>query len=84
MATLLEGKPLIEWPNPAPAASNTGLGKAPKQTTGGYSLADLCRDAGMDPGEARKRLRQAKVEKPGSRWEWPSAGAAAHLLVILK
>lgn len=44
---------------------------------GGYSLADLCQELGIDPGEARKQLRSKGVEKPGARWEWVNPEAAA-------
>lgn len=77
---LLEGRPVvIHQPEPAAPA------KVQKQaSSGGYSLADLCKEAGIDPGEARKKLRQAKVEKPGARWDWPNAAAAASVLAVLK
>lgn len=51
--------------------------KAPKTPGGGYSLAQLCAELGIDPSEARKTLRGAKIEKPGGKWEWPNAEAAA-------
>jgi hypothetical protein len=79
ITALLDGRPLVTPPEPVKRPP-----KAPTAVGAGYSLADLCRDAGIDPGEARKKLRQAKVEKPGGRWEWPSSEAAAPLLLILK
>ena len=68
---------------PQPAAPKPAK-VVPVAKGGGYSLADLCQEAGIEPGEARQRLRKAKVEKPGGRWEWPSAEAAKPLLVYLK
>lgn len=68
---------------PQPAAPKPAI-RPPVAKGGGYSLADLCKEAGIEPGEARQRLRKAKVEKPGGRWEWPSAEAAKPLLVHLR
>lgn len=68
---------------PQPAAPKPAK-TVPVAKGGGYSLADLCKEAGIDPGEARQRLRKAKVQKPGGRWEWPSAEAAKPLLVHLR
>lgn len=68
---------------PQPAAPKPAKA-VPVAKGGGYSLADLCKEAGIDPGEARQRLRKAKVQKPGGRWEWPNAEAAKPLLVYLK
>lgn len=79
ITALLDGRPIVAPPEPVKKPP-----KAQLAAGSGYSLADLCKDAGIDPGEARKKLRQAKVEKPGGRWEWPSAEAASSLLAILK
>ncbi len=50
---------------------------------GGYSLATLCQELKMDPAEARKILRSKKIEKPGGKWEWPTAEAAASIRTAL-
>lgn len=56
---------------------------APKQPSGGaFSLAELCAEINMDPSDARKLLR-GRVEKPGSKWEWPSKDAASGVRAIL-
>jgi hypothetical protein len=55
-----------------------------KSTTGdGYTIQALCAEIGMDPTDARKILRSEKVQKPGGRWEWPNAGAAADVKKLL-
>lgn len=51
---------------------------------GGYTLQTLCAELGIDPTAARKYLRQSKAEKPGGRWEWPSAEAAASIKALLE
>lgn len=50
--------------------------KGSKASTGGYTLADLCKELGIGPSDARKTLRNKKVEKPQGKWEWPSREAA--------
>lgn len=67
-------------PRPAKTPS-VALSKPPKPakdpSAGGYSLAQLCEELKLDPSEARKTLRTKKIEKPGARWEWANAEAAA-------
>lgn len=36
-----------------------------------FTLEALCEELGIEPGQARSRLRRAKAEKPGARWVWP-------------
>lgn len=55
---------------------------APKQPSGGFSLAELCAEINVSPSDARKLLR-GRVEKPGSKWEWPNKEAAAGVRAIL-
>lgn len=51
--------------------------KAKKERVfGGYSLAEMCKELGIDPSEARKTLRNKRVEKPSGKWEWPNREAA--------
>jgi len=60
--------------------------RAPKgepKAAAGYSLAALCAELKMEPGEARKILRSKKIEKPGGKWEWASPEAAAHIRTAL-
>ena len=56
---------------------------APKDPAG-YTLQALCAELKLDPTEVRKALRAAKVEKPGARWEWPNAEAAAAVRAVLE
>lgn len=51
---------------------------------GGYTLQSLCEELGIDPTEARKHLRRSNAQKPGGRWEWPSAEAAASIRALLE
>jgi hypothetical protein len=57
---------------------------ASEKPAGGYTLQALCAELGIDPTDARKHLRQQKVEKPGGRWEWASAEAAAPVRTLLE
>lgn len=66
-------------PKPAKAPSEVR-----EKQPGGYSLQTLCEELKLDPTEARKALRAAKAEKPGGRWEWPNAEAAAAVRAILE
>lgn len=34
-------------------------------------LADLAEELGIEPAALRRKLRENKVAKPGTRWEWP-------------
>lgn len=56
---------------------------APRSPGAVYSLSDLCSELKMDPSEARKILRSQKVQKPGSRWDWPNREAAASVRAAL-
>jgi hypothetical protein len=69
----------------APEKARSKSSKEPKapKTAGGYSLGQLCAEIKMDPSEARKILRTAKIEKPGGKWEWPNAEAAMHIRMAL-
>ena len=53
--------------------------KKAQSTGGGYSLADLCKELGIDPSDARKTLRNKKIEKPQGRWEWANPESADHI-----
>lgn len=67
------------------AAQAASGGKPAKSSGGGgYSLATLCEELKMDPAEARKILRNKKIEKPGGKWEWPNAAAAASVRTALE
>lgn len=93
-----EMRQLLGIPLDAPAdARVTGQGEIDKQpraerkrepkaekAPAGYTLQELCAELKLDPTEARKALRAAKVEKPGGRWEWPNAEAAAKVRSVLE
>lgn len=49
----------------------------------GYSLAQMCEELSIEPFDARKLLREKKVQKPGSRWEWPTKDAAKDVIKLL-
>lgn len=40
-------------------------------------LKKICADLGMEPRIVRRLLRDAKVDRPDGRWEWPAAEAKA-------
>jgi len=76
----------VERPEPKRARKGPSEAKAkPQGASGsGYTLQELCTELGIEPTEARKYLRQQKAEKPGGRWEWPSAEAAASIRSMLE
>ena len=39
----------------------------------GVPLKKICSSINLDPHEARVILRSKKIDKPGGRWEWPTA-----------
>jgi hypothetical protein len=49
--------------------------RAPKDDM--TALGDICAKLKIDPSDARKAMRVAKWEKPGSVWAWPNKEAAA-------
>lgn len=57
--------------------------REPKEAAG-YTLQELCAELKLDPTEARKALRAAKVEKPGARWEWATKEAATAVRAVLE
>lgn len=59
---------------PKPRAERPPKGES--KVAAGYTLAALCAELKMEPGEARKILRGKKIEKPGGKWEWPTPEAA--------
>lgn len=53
------------------------------KTAAGFTLQELCAELKLEPSEARKTLRGAKIEKPGARWEWASRSDAASVITAL-
>lgn len=79
-----EAVPVPDRPARPAKDRSVAPGRPPKEprtrkepSAGGYSLAQLCAELKLDPTEARKTLRSKKIEKPGARWEWVNAEAAA-------
>lgn len=68
---------------PQPAAPKPAK-VAPVAKGGGVQLSDLCKEAGIEPGEARQRLRKAKIQKPGGSWSWPNRESAQTAWVVIK
>ena len=40
------------------------------------TLAELCKEAKVNPKDARVKLRASKLKKSASSWEWPKGSAA--------
>lgn len=52
----------------------------PKRAAGGVSIQDLCKELNIEPGDARKALRKAKVQKPDCGWFWSTREEAETVL----
>lgn len=76
-------KPKVRLATVPQTAEPKARSVASKASGGGYSLAQLCTEIGMDPSKARKILRNKKIEKPGGKWEWASAEAASSIRTAL-
>lgn len=48
-----------------------------------YTLAHICQELKLEPAEARRRLRNQKIEKPSSSWSWPNKMAAESVIRAL-
>ena len=70
------GRRAIRDMGSTPQPKREKLASAPKQPSEGFSLVELCAEINVSPSDARKLLR-GRVEKPGSKWEWPNKEAAA-------
>lgn len=55
-----------------------------KESTGEYTLVDLCEEIGMDPAKARKLLRSKGKKPPEGTWKWPNKEAAKSIRRFLK
>lgn len=66
--------------SPSPISRPKAKEKKPpgtkKESTGEYTLADLCGEIGMDPAKARKLLRAKGKKPPEGTWKWPNKEAA--------
>lgn len=50
--------------------------KAAKPARVGFTIQQLCEKLKIEPSDARKALRKAKVEKPEAGWVWPTEAEA--------
>ena len=68
----------VKAPSPIsrPKAKKEKSHRTKKESTGEYTLADLCREIGMDPAKARKLLRANGKKPPEGTWKWPNREAA--------
>ena len=77
---------VVKAPSPIskPKAKGEKSHRTKKESTGEYTLADLCGEIGMDPAKARKLLR-ANGKKPSEgTWKWPNKEAAKTIRRFLK
>lgn len=58
--------------------------REPKEPTGEYTLADLCKELGMSPAKARKLLRSHGKNSPDGGWKWPSREEAKSIKGFLR
>lgn len=50
----------------------------------GVPLKKICSEVDIDPKDARRALRSAKIDKPGGRWEWPKEDVDRIKQVLIK
>lgn len=71
-AMIAQDKPEKKKPRKRPAKKTaekkTAKKKQPQE--GMVTLPDLCKELGVEGRIARRKLRTAKFEKPGSTWAW--------------
>ena len=67
-----------------PKAKKEKSHRTKKESTGEYTLADLCGEIGMDPAKARKLLRANGKKPPEGTWKWPNKEAAKTIRGFLK
>lgn len=77
---------VVKAPSPIsrPKAKKEKSHKTKKESTGEYTLADLCGEIGMDPAKARKLLRANGKKPPEGTWKWPNKEAAKSIRRFLK
>ena len=77
---------VVKAPSPISRPKTKG-GKSTKtkeESTGEYTLAELCGEIGMDPAKARKLLRANGKKPPEGTWKWPNKEAAKTIRRFLK
>lgn len=69
---------VVKAPSPIsrPKAKREKSLRTREESTGEYTLADLCGEIGMDPAKARKLLRANGEKPPEGTWKWPNKEAA--------
>ena len=77
---------VVKAPSPIskPKAKREKSHRTKKESTGEYTLADLCGEIGMDPAKARKLLRANGKKPPEGTWKWPNKEAAKSIRRFLK
>ena len=77
---------VVKAPSPIskPKAKREKSHRTKKESTGEYTLADLCGEIGMDPAKARKLLRANGKKPPEGTWKWPNKEAAKTIRRFLK
>ena len=77
---------VVKSPSPIsrPKTKGEKSTKTKEESTGEYTLADLCGEIGMDPARARKLLRANGKKPPEGTWKWPNKEAAKAIRRFLK
>ena len=77
---------VVKAPSPIsrPKAKREKSTRTKEESTGEYTLVDLCGEIGMDPAKARKLLRANGKKPPEGTWKWPNKEAAKSIRRFLK
>ena len=77
---------VVKAPSPIsrPKAEREKSPRTKEESTGEYTLAELCGEIGMDPAKARKLLRVNGKKPPEGTWKWPNKEAAKSIRRFLK
>lgn len=77
---------VVKAPSPIsrPKAEREKSPRTREESTGEYTLAELCGEIGMDPAKARKLLRAKGKKPPEGTWKWPNKEAAKSIRRFLK
>jgi len=66
------------------AADEKTAEKTTKDKASEYTVAKLATDLGIEPASVRVALRNAGIEKPGKKYEWPNKTEYQKVLSALK
>ena len=77
---------VVKAPSPIsrPKTKREKSTRTKEESTGEYTLAELCGEIGMDPARARKILRVNGKKPPEGTWKWPNKEAAKSIRRFLK